>query len=321
MSAAPMQGLDREIRVAGEAKAGRTVRLRLPATSANLGPGFDAIGLALTLALEVEATAADSFSVHATGRNVDICSSLTGNLLIETYLSTQAANGLARPVPLALRVDNGIPLGMGCGSSAAVRLAGVALASHFAGLGWDRGRILAEASLLERHPDNAAACWIGGLAVATIEDGRVHAATIKPAVEWRILLALPRLPLATSEARAILPSNCSREDAVANIQRAALLTAAFSLGRGDLLRVAMQDRLHQPFRGELCPLLPVLLPLAGQEGILGVALSGAGPAVLLIVESAAAVPQARARVMHLAAGCAGMELVECGIELEGAAVA
>jgi homoserine kinase len=296
--------------------AGERLRLRLPATSANLGPGFDAIGVALTLSLEVEAARADSFSLSASGLNADVCSSMTGNLLLETYRNTLIANGVA-PSPLALEVRNGIPLGMGCGSSAAVRLAGVALASHFGGLRWSRERILNEASRLEGHPDNTAACWLGGLTVATLEGGMVYAASIRPAANWRILLALPLTPLATTKARAVLPASYARGDAAANVQRAALLTAAFALGRGDLLRVAMQDRLHQPYRGDLCPLLPLLLPLAGEGGVLGVALSGAGPAVLLVVESDEVMPAARARVAAATGHCGRVELLECGIGLAG----
>jgi len=295
------------------------IRLRLPATSANLGPGFDAVGLALTLSLNIEAAPAGSFYIEATGRNPEICCSLTGNLLLDTYNQTLAANGFETPHPLTLQIENQIPIGMGCGSSAAVRLAGVALASHFGKLDWDRRRILDEASILEGHPDNTAACWLGGFTVATLDGGEVHAATIRPAPDWRILLVLPQAPLATAEARAALPATYSREDAVANIQRVALLTAAFALGRGDLLRVAMQDRLHQPWRAEMCPLLPLLLPLAGEPGIHGVALSGAGPAVLLVVDSDAAIPAAGERVSQLTAASGPVELIECGIDPSGAA--
>lgn len=300
-----------------------SVRLRLPATSANLGPGFDTIGLALTLSLEVEASRSEIFSLEASGRNADVCSSMSNNLLLGTYTQTLEANGVKDPLPLALEVRNGIPLGMGCGSSAAVRSAGVALASHFAKLGWDRERILTEASLLEGHPDNTAACWLGGFTVATLSDGVVYAASIpchdgSPGTDWRILLAMPQSPLATSKARAVLPAAYSSQDTVANVQRASLLTAAFALGRGDLLRVAMQDRLHQPYRSEMCPLLPLLLPLAGEGGILGVALSGAGPAVLLIVESADAVASACQRVATATRASFEVELLECGIDHAGA---
>ncbi len=233
--------------------------------------------------LTVEAEESDAFSIVATGEDSELCSRLEDNLILETYKNLLAREG--KPVmPLAIRMENGIPLGMGCGSSAAGRLAAVALASHFGGFRWDSERILAEACALEGHPDNAAACWLGGLVVAAMEGGRVHVARVAPPAEWRAMVVFPGESLATSKARAVLPDSYSRADAVANVQAAALLGVAFAQGRGDLLRPAMQDRLHQPYRAGICPLLPALLPLAGGDGILGVALSGAGPSVLLILD-------------------------------------
>jgi homoserine kinase len=295
------------------------LHLRLPATSANLGPGFDTLALALTPALEIDATPAWEFSLKATGRNPDVCSALRRNLLLDVYQKTLAANGAAL-VPLSLNIHNEIPIGMGCGSSAAVRLGGVALANHFGNLGWSRERILTEASLLEGHPDNAAACWMGGVTVATLDQGEVHALRILPSAAWRVLLAMPEKPLATTAARSVLPASYSREDAVYNIQRSSLLTAAFAAGRGDLLQFAMQDRMHQPFRGEICPLLPLLLPLAGKGGVLGVALSGAGPSVLLVVDDACTMAEIRARVLEQAGSSIPVELLECGIETSPAVV-
>ena len=159
--------------------SGEGLHLRLPATSANLGPGFDTVALALTLALEIDAVRAPEFSIEATGRNVDVCSSLRRNLMLDVYQKTLTANGV-EVVPLALEIHNEIPIGMGCGSSAAVRLAGVALASHFGRLGWSREQILNEASRLEGHPDNAAACWLGGFTVAAMDAGHVHAVSMAP---------------------------------------------------------------------------------------------------------------------------------------------
>ena len=296
-------------------------RLRLPATSANLGPGFDAAAIALTLYLEVEAEASDAFRIRATGRNTDVCGTLEGNLLLDTYRSVLGQQG--SPVtPLALHVQNGIPLGMGCGSSAAVILAGVALAAHFGGVQWSREQILAEACAREGHPDNAAACWMGGMTVAAMEEGKVYAVSTAPAQAWKLMLALPQHPLATRTARGLLPESYSRHDAIFNVQRVALLTAAFAQGQGDLLRVAMQDRMHQPYRLEVCPLLPRLLPLAGVEGaeagILGVALSGAGPGVLLVLQQDATQELALKLVGQRVQGMGKVELLLCEIESRAA---
>ena len=260
-----------------------SLRLRLPATSANLGPGFDAMALALNLHLEIAAEAASEFSIEAEGRNREVCSRLENNLLIQTYRETLSGAGKT-VLPLRLRIANGIPLGMGCGSSAAARLAGIALAVHFGELGWDPDKLVCEAARLEGHPDNIAACWYGGLTVAAEAPGRLAALTLSPPGSWRACLALPAAPLATARARAVLPARYSRAEVVANLQSLALLVGAFACSRPDLLALGSRDRLHQPYRAELCPLLPALLPMAGQGGVLSVTLSGAGPAALLLID-------------------------------------
>jgi homoserine kinase len=295
-------------------------RICLPATSANLGAAFDSAAVALDFYLTVEAEPAESFSIAATGRDADVCGRVEGNLILDTYTALLQREGRAVP-RLALRVDNQIPLGMGCGSSAAGRLAAVALAAHFGGLDWDDDAILAEACALEGHPDNAAACWLGGMVVAADDAGqgeRVLVARVDPPANWRALIALPDVSLATSEARAVLPPSYTRADVVANLQAASLLGLAFAQGRGDLLQAAMRDRIHQPYRAAMCSLLPRLLPLAGAGGILGVALSGAGPSVLLIVKAekmAAAVDLARAAME----GEGQVEILQAGFASRGAA--
>jgi homoserine kinase len=284
-------------------------RLRLPATSANLGPGFDAVAVALDFYLEIEAEPAAEFSIAATGRDWERCARLDDNLILEIYKGLLASHG--KPiVPLAIRMENGIPLGMGCGSSAAGRLAAVALAVHFGQLGWSSERILEEACVLEGHPDNAAACWLGGFVTAAFEDRTVHVARVEPPAAWRAIVVLPAEPLATSKARALLPESYSRADAVANIQSVAMLGLAFEQGRGDLLRIAMRDRIHQPYRAPVCVLLPRLLPLAGNHGILGAALSGAGPAMLVIVGEES-VAEASAAILGAVEGLPQPELLVC----------
>jgi homoserine kinase len=290
----------------------RGIRLRLPATSANLGPGFDAVAVALDFALEIEASPAQKFSITATGRDADRCGRLHDNLILEVYKDLLSVNG--RPVvPLALRINNQIPLGMGCGSSAAARLAAIALAVHFGQLNWDTDRVLEEAYTLEGHPDNVAACWLGGC-----EGRRVHVAHVDPPEAWCAIVALPSEPLATSKARAILPVTYSMEDVVANLQSVSVLGLAFALARGDLLRLAMNDRIHQPYRAQFCTLLPLLLPLAGGNGILGVALSGAGPAILVVVAGESNLRAATVAIEQAIGNRVATELISCRFSRIGA---
>ena len=271
------------------------VRITLPATSANLGPGFDAVGLALSLPLTVEAHPAAHDSLEAVGRDAERCGVLKGNLILETYRGVLQAAG--QPVtPLRVEVENEIPLGMGCGSSAAARLAGVLLARHFGELGMKDAAIVAEASRLEGHPDNAAACWYGGFTLSVPTGEAVATATFPCDGTWQLLLALPPAGLATEAARAMLPEQFSREDAVFNVQRTALLTAAFAQERLSLLRVAMEDRLHQPHRKGACTLLNHLETLHHAPEFAGVALSGAGPALLAILGERAKLHAGEARL-------------------------
>jgi len=293
--------------------------MRLPATSANLGSGFDAAAVALDFYLEIEAEPAEKFSIAATGHDAARCATLEHNLILEIYERLLQSNN--RPaVPLAIRMANGIPLGMGCGSSAAGRLAAIALANHFGQLGWNSDEILEEACELEGHPDNAVACWLGGFVAAASEGRKVHVARVIPPAAWRAILVLPADPLATVSARAVLPDCYSRADAVANIQSAALLGLAFAQGRGDLLRIAMSDRIHQPYRAPICALLPRLLPLAGQDGILGAALSGAGPSVLVIVDNEGSLTRASGAIRAAVAGLTQPALVICRFLADGTSV-
>lgn len=303
--------------MSGNARNGECLRLHLPATSANLGPGFDALAVALDLFLKIEAEPATEFSIHATGRDWQRCSRLDDNLIVDAYRGILESEG--KPVvPLAINMANGIPLGMGCGSSAAARLAAIVLAVHFGQLGWSGERIIDEAHGLEGHPDNVAACWLGGLAVAAWDGQRVRVAQVDAPERWRAIIVLPASPLATSEARAVLPAAYPRQDVVANIQAAALLGLAFAQERGDFLGVAMSDRIHQPYRAPFCPLLEPLLPLVGASGILGVSLSGAGPAVLVVVNDESNVTWASETIRRAVHQSQAPELVTCRFLAAGA---
>ncbi|MCU1300281.1 MAG: homoserine kinase [Candidatus Sulfotelmatobacter sp.] len=287
-----------------------SLHLALPATSANLGPAFDAAALALDLYITIVARPAANFFILASGRDQEICQAIEDHLILNTYQQVLESQSV-KVVPLALRIKNAIPIGKGCGSSAAARLAGIALANHFGHLHWSDAQIIGEASRREHHPDNASACWLGGLAIARMSgEAEVQVVSVRPKGKWPLLLAIPDARLSTEEARSVLPEQYSRVDAVANIQNSMLLFAAFAQGRHDLLASALEDRIHQPYRAALCPLLPCLLELTGRPGILGAALSGAGPSVIVFLDPHFSVPKARQLVStHLKASGLRAELL------------
>jgi len=298
------------------------LRFRLPATSANLGPAFDAAALAMDFYIKLEARAAKEFSISAAGRDREICGKLEDHLILNTYREVLQAAG--REVkPLSVRINNDIPIGKGCGSSAAARLAGIVLAVHFGRLRWTDAQIMGEASRREHHPDNASACWMGGLTVARMSSGaEAQVVCVRPKGRWPLLLAVPEESLSTKEARLVLPAQYSRADAVTNVQNSMLLLAAFMLGRPELLSTALEDRIHQPYRAALCPLLPCLQELKGKHGILGAALSGAGPSVLIFVDPrrnpGASLQKARHIVAaHLTSNHLIAELIPTSITLRG----
>jgi len=295
------------------------LRLSLPATSANLGPAFDAAALAMDFYIKIDASAAKEFSISATGRAVEICSAVPNHLILNTYREVLQAAG-REVTPLSLRIANDIPIGKGCGSSAAARLAGIALAVHFGRLRWKDAQIVGEASRREHHADNASACWIGGLTVARMSgQAEAQVVNVRPKGKWPLLLAIPEQSLPTEEARRVLPAQYSRADAVTNVQNSMLLLAAFTQGRPGLLSSALEDRIHQPYRAELCPLLPCLQDLKGKDGILGAVLSGAGPSVLMFLDPRASQQKVRKRVAaYLSQRGLIAELLPTSITLRGA---
>ncbi len=302
-----------------KSKNSKRFRLSLPATSANLGPAFDAAALAMDFRIRIEAEPSEEFTVTATGRDETICGKAEDHLIFNTYREVLTSAG--SPIrPIAMRVANDIPIGKGCGSSAAARLAGIALAVHFGRLRWNDAQIVGEASRREHHPDNASACWMGGLTVARMSgEAEAQVLSVRPKGKWPLLLAVPESSLSTEEARRVLPSQYSRADAVVNIQNSMLLLAAFTMGRPDLLTSALEDRIHQPYRSALCPLLPAIQQLRGKHGILGAALSGAGPSVLIFLDPAAPAQKTMKLVsQHLASAGLTAELIPTSIATRGA---
>jgi homoserine kinase len=257
--------------------------VRVPASSANLGPGFDALGLALSAYLTCRFRRADSLSIRVRGRDAEQISTGEDNLIWQTALDVARDCGATLPL-IEMEVDNAIPLGKGMGSSAAALTAGVVIADRLLGLNWTPLLILNEAARLEGHPDNVAACVLGSVVASAIDSGGVaRAVRLELPEHFVVSVVVPDFPLATKEARRALPDSYSKADTVFNVQRAALLTAALATGTTSAFPAAFEDRLHQPYREALVPGLEDILKLRA-PGLLGCTLSGAGPSVLVFYE-------------------------------------
>lgn len=293
------------------------VTVTVPATSANLGPGYDALGLALSIRDRVTA----EVTAHAGGPDITVTGEGAGEVplderhLVHRAMAAAFAHmGCATP-PLRLRCENLIPHGRGLGSSSAAIVAGVCAARGLVAGGsllMDDDAVFALAADLEGHPDNVAPAFFGGFTIAYADAGRFHAtsAPVDPRVAAVVLV--PPDPVETEVARGLLPETVAHEDAAANAGRAALLVAALS-SRPELLLTATEDRLHQDYREPAMPASLALVRELRAEGLPAV-VSGAGPSVLVLtdaseqVEVASRVP-AGWRALRLAVESRGAELL------------
>ncbi|MEP6642292.1 MAG: homoserine kinase [Gaiellales bacterium] len=250
-----------------------------PASSANLGPGFDCLAVALDLRNRVEITAAGGgMSVCVEGESADAVPRDASNLFVRAFASVGAD-----PDGLAFAMQNAIPFGRGLGSSAATIAAGVAAGLAWQGMDSDP---LPAAAALEGHPDNVAAALLGGVTLAWTAGGGARALRLSGCpVEFVAVVAAEEL--ATTGARAALPGHVAHADAVHTAARAALAVAALEEGRADALADALDDRLHEPFRAPLAPLLQAVRELLSGLPAFGATLSGAGPSVLVWCEPGA----------------------------------
>lgn len=261
----------------------RWISLRVPASSANLGPGFDALGLALSIYLECRFRESSELSIQAEGRDAEAISTGEDNLIWQTALAVARDMRMAMP-PIELQIRNEIPIGKGLGSSAAALAAGVIIADSLLGLRWRPQRILDEAARLEGHPDNVAACILGSVVASAIDSGGVaRTVRLNMPAQFGIGVVVPDFVLPTSHARSVLPDCYPRADAIFNVQRAALLMAAIATGSVSAFPAALEDKFHQPYRAALVPGLDDILKLRA-PGLLGCALSGAGPSILVFYE-------------------------------------
>jgi homoserine kinase len=259
----------------------KIARVRVPATMANLGPGFDSLGLAVSLWLEVDAelTATDVFEYQGQGQVVG-----ANNLIHQGFRAAFKHAGLEAPT-VRLSAKNPIPLARGLGSSSAALVAGAALAAAFIGEHFSKEAVLAVCAKLEGHPDNVAPAVLGGFTASVMQGEKPISISMPVPKDWRILVAVPRTELKTEHARAALPKLYSRTDMVFNLSRSALWVAGVATGRFDVLREACRDAMHQPYRATLVPGMETAIADALEAGALAAFLSGAGPSVSAIVNT------------------------------------
>jgi len=281
------------------------VHVRVPATSANLGPGFDALGVALALYNEVEASEADAVTVAVAGEGAGQLPAGADNVVARGVRLAFDAAG--RPFKGAtIRCTNAIPPARGLGSSAAAWVGGLVAGNALAGGSLTTDALLTLATRAEGHPDNVAAALLGGLTVSCPgADSSVTAISLPVPEDLAWVVLVPAITSSTAEARAVLPASVPRADAVFNVQRVALLLAALQTRRGEALVAALDDRLHQPYRRALFPWMPGVVEAARRAGALGCVLSGAGPSLLaLVAGDGAGVARAMEEALR-AAGVAG----------------
>ena len=259
----------------------RKVTVRVPATSGNLGPGFDCLGAALGWYAGVTLQRSETDRVEVRGYGARELSRGKDNLVLRAIGALYQHLGRAPP-PLAVRCSNTVPLSRGLGSSAAAVVGGLVAADALEGSEVPRGELLALAERLEGHPDNVAPALLGGMHVVASDGGRLVTGRVPVKRGLRAVIFIPDIELPTRQARGVLAAQVSRDDAVYNLGRASLLVLALSEGRWDLLGTATQDRLHQPARSWLFPAMEALFEAARGAGALGVFLSGAGPTVLAL---------------------------------------
>jgi len=275
-------------------------QIRTPGSTANLGPGFDALGLALSIYnyLDIQTQSTSGLQIAIEGEGKDLLTVDDTNLFYQAAQFT--AQKLGKTLPgLIVNMQNNIPLARGLGSSSTAIVAGVIAANHIFDQPFTQQELLNIATEIEGHPDNVSPCLLGGLTMSTVDNTHVACVRAIPPKELQAVVAIPQFELKTSDARKALPKDISLQDAVFSISRACLVTAALMSGHLDQLKIGMQDRLHQPYRAHLIPHFYEVIDAALQAGSLGAALSGAGPTLMAFAtQNAQTIGQAMVQIWH-----------------------
>ena len=274
------------MRNGGKSMAEKCVRVRVPGTSANCGPGFDCLGLACTVYndLELRLTREPGLSITMTGEGATNIPCDNRNIVWRSaqYLLEKAGKDKEYRGAV-IHMENRVPLSRGLGSSATAIVAGLTAANALIGNPFNRREILQFATDIEGHPDNVAPAIFGGFTVNAVTNGRVDCFSFLPRFRMKFVVAVPNFPLSTRMARKVLPTEVPMKDAILNIGRASMLVAALTRGNERYLRLGLDDALHQPYRAELIPGMYDVFKAARRAGAAGATLSGAGPCLIAYV--------------------------------------
>ena len=274
----------------------RSVKVRVPGTSANCGPGFDCLGVACTIYNELELTLLEEerLDIEITGDGAENIPVDERNIVWRSIQKLLERAGKAQEYKGAIiRMDNGVPLSRGLGSSATAIVGGLKAANECLGNPFTNRDLLQMATEIEGHPDNVAPAIFGGFTISIVRNGKPECFSLMPKLPVKLVVAVPDFFLPTKAARAVLPAEVPMKDAVFNIGRAAMLTAALCKGNKSFLRSVFDDALHQPYRAKLIPGMYDVFKAARAAGALGASMSGAGPCLIAFtVENADAVGMA-----------------------------
>ncbi|WP_312693427.1 homoserine kinase [Caproiciproducens sp.] len=294
------------------------IRIQVPATSANLGSGFDSLGIALNLYNQVWMEESDTIDISSK----DSIQVPTDDSNLIFWAAKQVYEKCGRKLPgLKIVQLNNIPMARGLGSSSACIVAGILGANRLLGGPLSVQELINLAAEIEGHPDNTTPAIEGGLAASAIEADRVYSVSVPVSEKIRFALFIPPFELKTEKARSVLPTEYSRSDAVYNLSRSALMAASLFSGKLENLRVAVQDKIHQPYRASLIGHLDDVFRLSYELGSLGTYVSGAGPTIISMIDAADTEVFARYASNHLEEkGISGWEIKVLNTDSDGAQI-